>query len=361
MDIFIPCHASQMKIQEDQNSTLFHRVSRENNMNVVRYYLSLCVLIAHTSVLTGLDIPWIQRGVVDVGCFFAISGFLMFPSFQKRESLRHYIGRRAKRILPPYFLIVLLCAFSFVLISDLPTADYFTSADFWKYLAANLTFLNFIHPDLPGVFDGPEFVMSAVNGSLWTMKGEWVCYMSVPLAYYVVKKHPRQAGAIFTGIFVSMILVRLVFLHLAVVRNSEFYAIIAKQFGTLLVFFYLGAIINLYFPLFLRLKWWILGFDFLVLLLSDHIPYYDVLLQPVVAGTLVIWFSMIGKWGAKLSRHDSVSYDIYLYHFPVVQLVVLWGLPQKVSPLMVLLTVIGITVPFAFLSWNLIGKRFKNS
>ncbi len=348
-----------MRLQ-DNNDAMFHRVSHENNMNVVRYYLSFCVLIAHTSVLTGLDIPWIQRGVVDVGCFFAISGFLMFPSFQKRESLKHYISRRAKRILPPYFLIVLLCAFSFVLISDLSPAEYFCSGDFWGYLGANLSFMNFLHPGLPGVFQGPEFLSSTVNGSLWTMKGEWVCYLSVPAVYFAVKRNRRHAGAILICLFISLIIARLVFLRLAIVRESEFYNILAKQFGTLLVFFYLGAIINYYFPYFLKFKWWILAFDGLVLLFSDYIPHYDVLLQPIVAGSLVIWFSMIGKWGARLSRHDSVSYDIYLYHFPIIQLVILWGLPQKVSPLLVLATVIAITVPFAFLSWNLIGKHFKN-
>ena len=81
---------------------IFHSVSHRNNMNVVRYYLSFCVLLAHFSSLTGNYIPWLQRGTVDVGCFFAISGFLMFLSFQKRPTLRGYLKRRARRILPPY-------------------------------------------------------------------------------------------------------------------------------------------------------------------------------------------------------------------------------------------------------------------
>lgn len=341
-----------------KDSALFHRISHENNMNVVRYYLSFCVLIAHTSTLTGLDLPWIQRGVVDVGCFFAISGFLMFPSFEKHENLNNYISRRAKRILPPYVFIILLCAIIFCLISDLPANKYFTSADFWKYLGANLSFMNFWHPTLPGVFEGPEFIEHAVNGSLWTMKGEWVCYLSVPAVYFFIKKHPSYAAVSLIGLFFFFVGTKLLFLYLAETRESEFYEIIAKQFGTLLVFFYLGALINLFYPKFLKYKWWILAFDIIALYFSDSIPHYEVLLQPIVAGTLVLWFSMIGKWGARLSRHDSVSYDIYLFHFPVIQLVIYWGLPNKIPPLGVLLTVVAITVPLAFLSWNLIGRRF---
>lgn len=339
---------------------LFNSISHNNNMNVVRYYLSFCVLVAHTAALTGLDLPWIQRGTVDVGCFFAISGFLMFPSFQKREHIRHYVSRRAKRILPPYIFIVLTCALGFVSISELPWREYFTSTDFWAYVGANLSFMNFLHPDLPGVFHGDEFISSAVNGSLWTMKGEWVCYLSVPPVYFILKRCRRFAGSLLICLACSMILLKLYFLNLAETTGSGLYSIIAKQFGTLLVFFYLGALINYYFPLFLKYKWYILIFDFIILFFSDDIPIYYILLQPIVAGTLVLWFSMIGTWGARLSKHDSVSYDIYLFHFPIIQLVVLWGLPQKLPPACVLLSIVAITVPLAFLSWNLIGKRFKN-
>ena len=81
--------------------------------------------------------------------------------------------------------------------------------------------------------------------------------------------------------------------------------------------------------------------------------------QPLVGGSLVLWFSMIGSWGARLSKHDSVSYDIYLFHFPVIQLAVWFGLPAMMSPLGSLAVVVAVTVGLAFASWNLVGKRFK--
>lgn len=348
-----------MKCTKNNIDQPFHSISHDNNMMVVRYYLSFCVLIAHTAVLTQLNLPWIQRGTVDVGCFFAISGFLMFPSFQKRPTWKHYISRRARRILPPYFLIVILCAFSFVLISDLSWQEYFTNQSFWKYLAANLSFLNFIQPSLPGVFQGSEFYNSAVNGSLWTMKGEWVCYLSVPFVFKMIKNKPKYGGIILFLIVIISILSRYYLSIHEEKTGNIIYGILAKQFGTLLVFFYIGTLVNYYYPLFLKYKWYIIVVDFFIIFLSDYIPFYNYILQPIVAGTLVIWFSMVGTWGKFLSKHDSVSYDIYLFHYPIIQLAIFFGLPKIVPPYIVLLIIVAISVSLAFLSWNLIGKRFS--
>lgn len=330
-------------------------------MMVVRYYLSFCVLLAHLSVLTGLNYPWIQRGTVDVGCFFAISGFLMFPSFQKHPTIKYYLSRRAKRILPPYIFIVLLCATGLVFVSNLSPIEYFVNADFWKYLLANLSFMNFMHPDLPGVFSGPEFTTSAVNGSLWTMKGEWVCYLSVPFVFFVIKKLKKHSGGILLLLIsITAIVSRAILIDLADKTGSEFYTIIARQFGTLLVFFYIGALVNFYFDLFKKYHWYVFIFDMTAIVFSDQIPLYDYVLQPIVAGTLVLWFSMIGSWGKWLSKHNSISYDIYLFHFPVIQLAIFIGLPEHLHPLITLAIILVITVTLASFSWKFIGKKFSS-
>lgn len=329
-------------------------------MMVVRYYLSFCVLLAHLSVLTGLDYPWIQRGTVDVGCFFSISGFLMFPSFQKHPTLGYYLSRRARRILPPYIFIVIFSALGLAFVSTLPLYEYFSDAGFWKYLIANLSFMNFLHPDLPGVFSGEAFHTSAVNGSLWTMKGEWVCYLSVPLVFHLIKNMKKSyGGLILIFIAVAAITTRAILLSFADTTGNELYNIIARQFGTLLVFFYIGAIINYHFDLFKKYHWYVLILDIVIIIFSRHIPFYDYVLQPIVAGSLVIWFSMIGSWGKWLSSHDSISYDIYLLHFPIIQLVILLGIPAILHPAATLAIVLLATTVLAYSSWNLIGKKFS--
>ena len=194
------------------------------------------------------------------------------------------------------------------------------------------------------------------------MKGEWVCYLSVPLVFFAVKRLKKSSGGLLLAtIAISSIIMRAILLEMAQHHNSETYQIIAKQFGTLLVFFYIGALINYYFDFFKRYHRHILIFDIVIIIFSDYIPFYNSILQPIVAGSLVLWFSMIGSWGKRLAHHDSISYDIYLFHFPVIQLAIYLGLPKTLHPLGTLSIVLAVTVILAYFSYNFIGKKFSKN
>lgn len=155
---------------------------------MVRYILALIVLIVHFGELTGcaITLPPLFTSANAVGGFFGLSGFVIYRSYQRNTDTLHYIGRRALRILPAYFGTVLFFAFALVLISSLSANMYFTSTHFWKYLIANLGFVNFVEPTLPGVFSNYE--LPAVNGSLWTMKVEWALYLSLPCVVALMRR-----------------------------------------------------------------------------------------------------------------------------------------------------------------------------
>lgn len=177
--------------------------ARYVNMGAVRYILAVSVIIYHVGGLMGFEVSWPIPSYIAVGAFFALSGFLVFGSFLHSHSLKSFLERRARRIMPPYISVVLFCAVALVGVSTFPAIRYFTSPDWWRYLVANLSFMNFLAPTLPGVFDGYEH--PAVNGSLWTMKVEWMLYLSVPVVAWLLARF-RSRPVWVIEVFVSSLL-----------------------------------------------------------------------------------------------------------------------------------------------------------
>ena len=327
----------------------FHSINRVNNMDAMRYLLAFGVILAHINEMAGFHCPWPYHSDVSVGGFFALSGFLLFSSFQRRPIWKDYFGRRFRRIMPPYILVVILTALGMVGVSTLSVADYFTDAGFWEYLVANLSFMNFLHPDLPGVFNG-----EAVNGALWTMKGEWACYLSIPFIFPLIKRLGHRGWLLLLGLIILSLLGFNLFHNL----HCD---VLAKQFGGLIVYFYCGALFNYFMPWIMKHKWPLLMAALLTIyllpILSDEL-YYRVLRAPAVT-VLVLLLSTVGNWGYRIARHDNVSYDMYLYHLPIVKLAVYFGLTTLLPPWITVALLTLFTWLVALMSWNLIGRRFQ--
>ncbi len=348
------------------------KLSRSNNMGAVRYYLALAVVVAHFSTVMGVDIPWPTSSYNAVGGFFALSGFLVYGSYLRAGSLHAYVARRARRILPPYLFIVLLCAFLLAALSSLSPAEYFSSPQWWRYLLANLTFMNFLGPDLPGVFT--DHVSTAVNGSLWTIKVEWMLYLSVPLVALLIRRLRRPALLTFAAIYIFSMLYRLGFLYLYETHGSEIWNILSRQVFGQLMYFYTGVAIYFRLAAFMRYRWQLLAAALLLTLLGDYIPCYDYTLGPIAVSILVLWFSLAGTGASRLSSFfqrfniDNISYDIYLVHLPVIQVVACFapgilsafGLSASGTAGLCALFIFSFAaiLLLASISWFLIGKRW---
>lgn len=342
------------------NSPVFTSISTDNNMGVVRYILCFIVIILHVVDVAEVNLPWAGTDIA-VGCFFSLSGFLLFASFQRSPTWQHYVERRARRILPPYFTVVLACAIGFAAISTLSWREYFSNLEFWEYLGANLSFMNFLHPQLPGVFQGEEFASHSVNGSLWTMKGEWACYLSIPFIFRFIANSRRRATRTLVAFIALSLALRYLFYTLEASCGERLYGIIAKQFGSLLVFFFIGALANVYYHEFLKYKWWILGVAVALWLTADYNPVYYSVVRPFVGASFALWFSLVGKWATFLKNHDDKSYDMYLFHFPIIQLAVYWGWAENMPPMAFLAAITALTFAAAWLSARFIGSRFIGS
>ena len=162
-------------------------VLKDNSFNFLRLVGCLIVIYEHCVVLSGVNLPCFELRGIAVNVFFILSGFWVTLSFFKSNSIKEYALKRCKKILPQYWLVVLLCAVALSAFSVLAWRQYFCSSGFYKYLAANFLTLNFIQPGLPGVFEGLA-LNGSVNGSLWTIKVELGFYVLLPFVVWVARK-----------------------------------------------------------------------------------------------------------------------------------------------------------------------------
>ena len=287
--------------------------------------------------------------VVAVKAFFVVSGYLIFMSFERSSSVWSYAQKRVRRIYPAYFTVIALCAFGLMFASQLSMIHYFSSS--WvKYVLANLTFLNFVKQDLPGVFEVNK--LQAVNGALWTLKIEVMFYLSVPLFAYLF----RLFGKARSLIIVYLLSVVYAFLcgELAVRSGHLIYEELGRQLPGQLCYFLAGAFYYFYAS---RLKPHMVRLTLassVVLVLNLYFPVP--VLEPFALATLVV-FAATYRYMGRFGKYGDFSYGFYILHFPIIQLLIQQGVLQNQAwqflMLAYLLTLIG-----AVAMWHLVEKRF---
>lgn len=332
------------------NPQLKKSIGQNNSFDFIRYYLSFSVLFAHYAVLCGKDHIALISSWEAVQGFFILSGFLVFHSYINSPDPKNYFTKRFKRIFPAYFFIVLLCSFTGIFFTTLSVKTYFTSIELYKYIAANICFLNFLQPELPGVFT--DNLIHAVNGSLWTMKVEILLYLTVPLAYKLMEKY--QKLFVLTSILVFSVLYNEGFQYLYDTTGKEIFQILKRQVGGQLMYFYAGTTVLLYFHYLQKYFKYLFPISvFLYLLKSEwNLLTY---IEPLCLAIIIIGIAYHTRPLNFLKRYDNVAYGVYLFHYPIIQIIINTGLTQYNYYLGMALSVIG-TVLLALFSWYRIEK-----
>lgn len=174
-------------VNETFSETSVSIVPEKNSFNAIRLLCALIVLYEHCVVLSDSALLCLNLRGIAVNVFFVLSGFWVTVSYIKNHSLRKYAEKRFRKIFPQYWIVVSVCAIGLCSFSSLSFAEYFSDSGFFKYLASNFLTLNFIHPCLPGVFEGLA-LGGSVNGSLWTIKVEIGFYIFLPFVLFLIKK-----------------------------------------------------------------------------------------------------------------------------------------------------------------------------
>lgn len=322
--------------------------SRDNNFDFLRFFAAALVVFGHSYGLSGqaereplrLFSGSYDSADIAVHVFFVMSGFLIAASWLNSRSVLDFAAKRALRIFPALIvsalLVVLLVG---PLATTLPLGDYFAAPGILAYLA-NAALITEFH--LPGVFVSNPFAHT-VNGSLWTLPYEVLMYATV-LTLGLLKVLGRSTALI--GF------VLLMGIHFQLMPLLEIPSDLLRKISRLGMFFYAGMALYLYRQ---RVHWnWMLAALLVgANLLSARSDYWE-LVHVLTLPYLTLYLAQLPiPRLARFGRAGDFSYGLYIYSFPIQQLIMHWTDGQlPLVPFMLL----GFTASLAaaVLSWHLV-------
>lgn len=336
-------------------------VSREhNNFNILRLLAAVGVIITHAYALLGLpQFDWLKRtslGLISfsklgVYVFFVISGFLVTRSLENSATIKSFFWKRFLRIFPAMVVVIGLAVFVLgPLVTEAPLGDYFTSLETYRYLGGS--FLYFITYSLPGVFLNNPYP-GAVNGSLWTLPYEWACYCLLACLAPLIRK---RSFIWLAGIAAACMATRTLLGHYQVFLVVPFVSIDTRELLLFAFLFFWGAAAG-YVASYIRYNFLAVCLALVALggLLFFHkklASYWLLIILPFIT----VWLAaiplpaVIRRW----FNQADFSYGMYIYAFPVAQLLVYSYRGFTVTTFA--LATIFATLPLAMLSWYLVEK-----
>lgn len=342
-----------------------------NNFDMIRLAMALLVVWSHCFALSvgnedrePFSIAtngFYNAGNIGVWTFFIISGFLITASFERSSSLASYFGKRIRRIYPGYLVATSICAF---IVTPIFAPPGFTLGigDILRTIGGNLLLDN--HFPIPKLFaDNP---IHAINGSLWSIKFEFLCYVGTALLCLVALRARRWAALIVYAVIVAI----WCWLDLTGRKpggNPLIFAAIGWPYRWFLILpnFLAGMLAYLHRDRLLRstpLLVAALIACFATLNIGGALPAGIVLghfLVPPTMAYLVLWIAYHPAIpGRNIARFGDFSYGTYLYAFTIQQmLVATTALPFW---LFVLLSMV-LSLCAGIASWHLVERHFLRS
>ena len=344
-------------------------ITPDNSFGFLRLLFAFAVLVSHSLPIGyGRDDPGIglshgQTGLGEVAIlgFFTISGFLITRS-GSRLPLPRYLWHRGLRILPGFWVCLLVTALVVAPVAALISGtdlsgqvSYILNNAFVKIRQYGIgeTFLDTPYGERTGT--------SVVNGSLWSLFYELLCYLLVAgLALTGVLRRARWAVAVLAAGLLALIVRD--FLRAPEIPGPQgahepFLGIAALDAYSLIYLTYiflLGALFELY-----RRRIVLNDFGAIVaaLTVAGTVQFggFAVLGYPAFA-YLVLWLAVrLPAPFRRIGRHSDYSYGFYIYAFPVQQSLALLGVPDQGLLVYVVAATAG-TFALAIPSWHLVEK-----
>ena len=297
-----------------------------------------------------LSTQWLLYGQVSVDVFIVLSGYcLMLPVAIAGGSLRggtvQYLLRRARRILPAYYIALIL---SLILIAAIPGMNQI-SATRWDVALPAFSF-GAIVSHLVLLHNLNPFWIHTINPPMWSVATEWQIYFLFPLLLLPVWKRFGSFVTIAVAFIVGSVPPLLIeqlkpacpwFLGLFALGMVAATISVSRMipFNQLLRWSKMSCLLGLAaffagtFVLGTQTLWqhlylmdYLVGFTIACFLLLCTGYYLN---QPKSFHPSFLRFLM----APQITQLGLFSYSLYLVHFPILSLLHLWIRPLHLSPI----------------------------
>ena len=308
-----------------------------------------------------LDTTWMMwfLGYAILTMFFALSGLLIAGS-ALRHSPANFLINRGLRIFPALVVEVVLSAFILgPLVTSLAPGRYFSSATTWHYLTNVVGLVNF---QLPGVFT--THPLDLVNLALWTIPYELACYVFMAVVMVTgFRRHPNIV--FFCGI--AVVVIGLVAVALAIPEDAPGFGhkVLSRLFTSnrsrVFIGFTTGVAMYVWRHRIPYSAWLLAGAVLACVAIAacgpgERLTYPLVnLLAPPALVYVTAYMGVSDFPTLPVFHRGDYSYGIYLYGFPIQQLVLNVFPWIRHGPVLFALS-FPVIVLFSIFSWHVIEK-----
>lgn len=283
-----------------------------NDIDGLRAVAVILVILSHVHLLPG--------GYIGVDIFFVISGFLIAPRILAdlragTFSATNFYTRRAKRLLPQVYLLIMVC-FAFTYLFFLPSdiIAFSKSAIATVFYSSNFYFLS-----QTGYF-APDAITQPLLHT-WSLAVEEQFYFVIPIIIYILAKLRIPILGLF---IIGVVSLTISAVTTPIWTGANFYMLPFRAWE-----FIVGALIAFapYAPRKIRDAAALSGVTIIVwsvVALDEASMFPGINALPVVIGTaLIIWSGPANFLANILATYPMritgrASYSLYIWHWPII-------------------------------------------
>lgn len=326
----------------------------DNAFDLIRYWAAISVMVGHFMWKLQTYAPTdsgIVKAITRVFAFFpgvvvlfAMSGFLIAASYERSKDRKEFFIKRVLRMYPELWVctivnLIVVCVLAYELLD--------------KSIIVWLVTQIFGIANTPSCLN--SFATGSINGALWTIFTEMQLYIVLGLAYNWLKKITTTKWLVLLA-FLSACNIGADFV--ATILGGGIAKIIERLFLTYALWFFIGVFCYVKREQLIPALKKIIPVIFTVYVfckcLSIDIPgYYANISVGILLPLIVIGG---GYCLPKIRISCDLSYEIFLYHWIVLNVIVYFDLMNKWSWYISFSVFVMASVFLAWLSWRFVGK-----